>query len=138
MQKQESNGKMKLYKVKCVDFDKRLIDKEDDLYEVNSVLNVLGDAVHYLTLHLNGTNKQPWRDVVLTRYRNAIRESASKAASNEVKRFLEDIVKVLARIKNEKSSLQEGIKRINEFGPKVFNLKKKLMKEYEDLKREIG
>lgn len=111
-----------------------LSDTMDDKKAVDRTLNIVMLILHYLKVHLDGTNRQPWADRTLTDFRNSLRECIDEAKSRNVKALLEEVLKAFAKIKKEEKSLKDGIERIKNIAPKVVKMKKELT-ELEKKKR---
>lgn len=128
--------KMKLLRVVKKGDDQRqnrLDDLQQDIWALQGAAHSINNLSGYLSVHFNGTNKQPWRDRVLTNARNEVRDAINEAVSSEVKKLLDDILKCYGRIKPEKDSLKSAIDRLKEITPKVLSFINKCRKEEQDL-----
>ena len=121
-------GKMKNASITAAYDNQRHLDVQDDIWAIELAQSSISLLYHYLKVHAEGTNKRPWRDQELTNSRNEIRDCINKAKDREAKKLLDEILKFYAKIKNEKQSLQDGMKRLKEIAPKT----EKLLKQYRD------
>lgn len=113
--------------------NKRHMDVQDNIWAIGLAMSSMSMLYNYLYVHLNGTNRNPWKDRDLTNSRNEIRDCIKKAKDNDVKKLFEEILSAYSKIKNEKSSLQDGIKRLKDMVPKT----NKLLKKYQDEEKKL-
>lgn len=114
----------------------RLDDLQEDIWALQGAAHSMNNLFGYLSVHFNGTNKQPWRDRVLTNARNEVRDAIKEAVSSEVKKLLDDILKCYGRIKPEKDSLKSAMDRLKEIAPKVTSFINKYQKEEQNLRKD--
>lgn len=129
----------KLLKVKITkvdQYDRSLhSDLIDDNQNLTSIKSIMKNLYGYLSVHVAGNNQQPWRDSELTNFRNGLRRVISECHSKEIVSFANDVLTAASKIKNEKSSLQNGMLRLKELAKKFSALGTKyqrLEKEQED------
>lgn len=116
--------------------NQRHLDVQDDIWAIELAQSSMSLLYNYLSTHLDGTNRNPWKDSELTNSRNEIKDCINKAKGKEVKKLLDDILKSYMKIKNEKQSMQEGIERIKKIAPKTNELLKKYRDEEKRLQNE--
>lgn len=122
------------FSIKTAKYDaKHFSDIQDDVYALDLTISSIKLLFHYLSVHLEGTNVNPWKDRDITNSRNEIRDALHKAKTNEVKKVIEKVLKSFANIKNEKKNIEEAIYRLKN----VFQTVKKIRDEYKEEEEKL-